>query len=381
MRVRFRRFPKSAMKAFSPYRALNAVLLISASCISTTAQSRAPQPSKASAASESAVLPHDFSGWKQITSTVTRDSAQADSSNAALLKEFGFMDEQRGTYSRDGRNLQLNAIRFADAGGAYGTYTFYLQPDAIKESVGDEGVSLTHAILFRKGNLLVEAKFDQVTAMSAADLRELASQLPSPTGPQANLPTLQGYLPKDDLVPNSTRYVAGAEGFSRLAAPLSTTVIDFNRGAEVVQARYRLDDNAADLLLISYPTPQIAAERAKAIEAAASQAGQQGIAVRRSGPIVAVANDPASPRDARSLAAAMHYDANVTWNEPTFLGPRNNVGALVVACLMLAAILILLALVAGIAFGGVRILMKKIFPDRVFDRNRDVEIIRLKLGE
>ena len=38
---------------------------------------------------------------------------------------------------------------------------------------------------------------------------------------------------------------------------------------------------------------------------------------------------------------------------------------------MLAAILILLALVAGIAFGGVRILMKKIFPDRVFDRNRE----------
>src|SRR5947209_187640 len=155
----------------------------------------------------------------------------------------------------------------------------------------------------------------KTSAMKAADLRELASQLPSPTGPQANLPTLQGYLPKDDLVPNSTRYVAGPEGFNRLAAPLSNTVIDFNRGAEVVQARYRLDDNAADLLLISYPTPQIAAERAKAIEAAASQEGQQGIAVRRSGPIVAVANDPASPRDARSLAAAMHYDANVTWNE------------------------------------------------------------------
>jgi hypothetical protein len=29
----------------------------------------------------------------------------------------------------------------------------------------------------------------------------------------------------------------------------------------------------------------------------------------------------------------------------------------------------------------VRIVMKKLFPDRVFDRSRDVEIIRLKLGE
>lgn len=366
------------VRFFHSYRLLIAVLLVAASSVPSSAQTPAPKKSNAA---DSAVLPKDFSGWKQTTSNVTRDPAQADSSNAPLLKEFGFTDEQRAMYSRDGRNLQLNAMRFADAGGAYGTYTFYLQPDAIKENLGDDGVSLSHAILFRKGNLLVEAKFDQVTAMSAADLRQLASELPSPSGPQASLPTLPAYLPKDDLVQNSTRYIAGPEAFNRLSSPISAALIDFNRGAELIEARYRVDDNPADLLLISYPTPQIAAERAKAIEAAESHAGQQGIAVRRSGPIVAVAIDAASPRDARSLAAAVHYDANVTWNEPTFLGPRNNVGALVIACLMLAAILILLALVAGIAFGGFRILMKKIFPDRMFDRNRDVEIIRLKLGE
>jgi hypothetical protein len=188
-------------------------------------------------------------------------------------------------------------------------------------------------------------------------------------------------LPKDSLIANSTRYITGPAAFNRLALPVSSSLVDFNRGAELVAARYRISDENADLLLISYPTPQIAADRARAIENAAAQLGQQALAVRRSGPIVAIAIDPSSPRDARSLASAVHYDANVTWNEPTFLGPRNNIGTLVVACLVLAGILILLALVAGIAFGGFRILMKKVFPNRVFDRSRDVEIIRLKLGE
>ncbi|HZU21394.1 MAG TPA: DUF6599 family protein [Terriglobales bacterium] len=346
--------------------------------VAVAAAQPASRPTQSAAA---AVLPHDFSGWQQTASSGTRNAAQADASNAALLKEFGFFDEQTATYVRDGRKLQLNVLRFADAGGAYGAYSFYLQADAIKEDVGDEAVSLRHAVLFRKGNLLVKAQFEELTAMSAADLRDLAAELPVASGPQASLPTLPGYLPKDSLVNNSTRYVVGPEAFNRLALPISAALVDFNCGAEAVAARYRISDNFADLLLISYPTPQIASERSKAIEAAMAQAGQQAVATRHSGPIVAVAIDPASPRDARALASAVHYDANVTWNEPTYLGPRNNVGTLVIACLMLAAILVIMALVAGIAFGGFRILMKKLFPDRLFDRSRDVEIIRLKLGE
>ena len=367
------------MKLYSCY---STILLLLLCAVAAAGQKAGPKPpGNTQAAAKSVVLPHDFGGWVQTASSRTQDAAQADASNAALLKEFGFTDEQRASYAREDRKLEMSVMRFADAGGAYGAYTFYLQPDAIKEDIGDEAASLSHAVLFRKGNLLVEARFDQLTAMSAAELRELAANLPIAGGPQANLPTLPNYLPKDSLVANSTRYITGPEALNRLALPLSSALIDFNRGAELVAARYRVSDNNADLLLISYPTPQIAADRAKAIENSGSQSGQQGFAVRRSGPIVAVAFDPSSPRDARALASAVHYDANVTWNEPTFLGPRNNIGSLVIACLVLAGILILLALVAGVAFGGFRILMKRLFPDRVFDRSRDVDIIRLKLGE
>jgi hypothetical protein len=50
---------------------------------------------------------------------------------------------------------------------------------------------------------------------------------------------------------------------------------------------------------------------------------------------------------------------------------------IVVLCGILGA----LAIVAGVAFGGFRVLMKRMYPDRVFDRPEQVEFISLRLNE
>lgn len=100
---------------------------------------------------------------------------------------------------------------------------------------------------------------------------------------------------------------------------------------------------------------------------------------RRSGPIVVWVAGAIAPAQAQSLASAVNYDAHITWNEPNPFSRRENVGGLVVAALALAGIILLMSLVAGIAFGGFRILMKRLYPDKVFDRTEDIEIIRLHL--
>ena len=46
---------------------------------------------------------------------------------------------------------------------------------------------------------------------------------------------------------------------------------------------------------------------------------------------------------------------------------------------MLIGLLLVISLILGVAFGGVRVIAKKLFPDRVFDRPEDVEFIRLNL--
>ena len=79
------------------------------------------------------------------------------------------------------------------------------------------------------------------------------------------------------------------------------------------------------------------------------------------------------------MLASVNYEADVTWNQATQLTKSNNLGSLLVNVVLLLSGVLAISLAAGVAFGGVRILAKKFFPDRVFDRTQDVEIIRLNL--
>ena len=80
-------------------------------------------------------------------------------------------------------------------------------------------------------------------------------------------------------------------------------------------------------MLISYPTPQLAAEHLRRIDAAhqaaqaqagvANVAAQDRFSYKRTGPIVAIATGAVSDSDAKSLLGMVNYEANVTWNTPT----------------------------------------------------------------
>jgi hypothetical protein len=167
--------------------------------------------------------------------------------------------------------------------------------------------------------------------------------------------------------------------------------VDFNAGAEVVLGNYNSSGGEATLMLIFYPTPQIAADHLRRIEAArqpstqpasgASPVLQTPIFDKRTGPIVVVAAGPLSQAEAKSLLASVNYDANVTWNENTYFTKRDNLANLLVNVIILCFIIIGFALVAGVAFGGIRILAKRLLPDRVFDQAQNREFISLHLSE
>jgi hypothetical protein len=337
-----------------------------------------------------AILPEGFSGWQMSGKAQTgTDPAVVDQPYAPLLKEYGFTDFATATYTREGRKLTVKAARFNDASGAYGAFTFYKQPQMLTEKIGDQGSSLNGRVLFYRGNILVDAVFQKLSAMSAAELRDLAAMLPLPAGSARNLPTLPTLLPKINYVKNSAKYVLGPLALDKAGTPLDANLVNFASGAEVAIGNYLTDEGSATLVLISYPTPQIAGERVKAIEAAlnartnaaSAPTSESSPFVKRSGPIVAVASGQISAKEARSLLALVSYDADVTWNENTSFTKKDNLANLLVNIILLCFILIGLALVAGLVFGGFRILMKRLFPDRVFDRPGDMEIISLHLSQ
>lgn len=328
----------------------------------------------------------------QGSSQTSTDPAVADPTNAAVLKEYRFTDLASSTYARDdGRTLKVRAARFADASGAFGAYTFYLQPEMTKEQIGDQGASLGQRVLFYRGDVVVDAQFSKESAMAGAELRELAGALPRPNGNSANLPTFIEFMPRRGYVANTQKYVMGPATLAALAPPVSADLVDFNASSEVSLARYNTSSGEATLMLISYPTPQLAAEHLRRIDAAHQmtqpQAGVSSIENagsffdKRTGPILAIATGPVSDSDAKTLLGMVNYEASVTWNTPTDNPQARDLYLLILNIVILCAIVGGLAIVAGVAFGGIRILMKRWYPDKVFDRPEQMEFISLHLTE
>ncbi|HZD92883.1 MAG TPA: DUF6599 family protein [Candidatus Sulfotelmatobacter sp.] len=326
-----------------------------------------------------AFLPQQFNGWRAETQSMKTgaDPAAVDPADFVVLKEYGFANSEAATYSRDGRKIQVKAARFNDASGAFGAFTYYLQPQMRTEKIGDQGASNNNRILFYKGNILVDVSLDRVTAMSGADLRMLGESLPRTQGNTAALPVLPGNLPSQSRIANSIRYIVGPEALARLGVPIPAQMIDFSKSPEVAMAKYRTSAGEATLTIIGYPTPQIAREKLAALQSAPPPGGP--FQFKRSGPFLAAVNGNIPADEAQSLLASINYDADVTWNQPTKLKPGEDRAGFVVALVLLCIIAVLAALVFGFAFGGIRILLNRLFPNRVFNRSESADIIRLDL--
>jgi len=359
-------------------------------CLASVAFAAGPAANQAAPS----ILPQTFAGWQmQGTLQASSDAAAADSANARVLTEYRFTDLASATYTRDdGRTVKVRAARFADASGAFGAYTFYLRPEMNKEQIGDQGASMGDRVLFYRGHVLVDAQFSQQTPMSAAELRELAGALPRPGGSAGNLPSFIQFLPRRGYVANTQKYVMGPTALAAMESPVNADQVDFGSSAEVSIAHYNTPSGEATLMLISYPTPQLAADHLRRIDdahqiTANPQAGVSTINGsgtffdKRTGPIVAIATGGISDSDAKSLLGLVNYEATVTWNSPTNDPQVHDLYMLILNIVVLCAILAGLAIIAGVAFGGFRILMKRLYPDRVFDRPEQMEFISLHLTE
>ncbi|MHB8736062.1 MAG: DUF6599 family protein [Terriglobales bacterium] len=314
----------------------------------------------------------DFAGWHKISEAPLQSVFTPAVTRA--LQEYGLRAEEQATYQRDGRTLQVEAFGFRDASGAYGAFTllrpanFHPLDMGAPDAAGADGD--TRALFFR-GPWLLRLNLPQVTSMSADEMRELAGLLPQ-TGGASQLPTLPRYLPGVHLLDGTVRYSEGPVALLQAVGWLDPQKVGFDFGAEVVTARYDLPQQP-EMALISYPTPQISADRFRSFVADHPGVGE----LRRSGPIVILWHGPAT-REAASLVGAVHYDAIVTLSEPNPPG----IEALPRLVLGLSAVVIIIfgiALAVGLTTGGLRSLLRRRFPRHFGPESDSKQMIRLDL--
>jgi hypothetical protein len=329
----------------------------------TTAKPAAPK----------ALLPTDFAGWVSSEAPkIVTDPAQADQASTEALKEYDFTDATLASYKRSGETLTLRALRFHDASGAYGAYTFYRQSGWPKEQIGTGATSNHNRVLFWVGNTVVDANFSRVGAMSAAELREVAAQLPVPDGSKALAPPILSNLPKDSLDGQTTHYAVGPAGYAGSGGVLPPEVVGFDRGAETVTATYSLRSGPATLTLIDYPTPQMAAAQEGKIRAyikAGSQAQPTwpkplldsdvaSLEVRRSGPLVALISGDAIPEESHKLLARVHFDSDLTSIPQPMESEVSKTSKLLIGITELVLIGSFAAILLGFFLGGGRALYR-----------------------
>lgn len=341
------------------------------------------------------LLPDAFDGWVQTgPPQTTTDPAQADAGSAAALKEYGFASAELAGYKRDGDTLKIRALRFADTSGAYGAYSYYRQNGWPKEEIGTGATSDKNRVLFWKGDTVVDATFSRIGPMSAGEMREIANQLPAPTGNRALAPPILAFLPQNSLDKQTTHYAEGPAGYTGAGGVLPASLAGFDRGAEAVTANYSLSSGPATLTILEYPTPQIA-EAQEGIIRAYIKAGSQAqpawpkplldsdlasLEVRRSGVLVALVSGDAIPKESHRLLETVHYEADLTSIPQETESEVTRTGRLLMGIATLVGIGSLAAILLGFFLGGGRALYR-IARGKPASSIYDEEFIHLDLRE
>jgi hypothetical protein len=318
----------------------------------------------------------EFAGWRKVqTQALAPLQAGLAGNQAAALGEYGLVSVERDVFQRGDRQIHIEGLRFHDSRGAFGAFTFLRPANFHSFDIGqkdEQAASGGTSILFTRGEWLMRVEMDELTAMTAAEMRDLAARIPVRGDPALSLPNLPYYLPLDHRQPGTLHFTEGPAAFAASCDWLPATAVGFDHGAETALAAYDLPMSppGAELLVISYPTPTMARTRLAGLEKAAQAPG------RRSGPLVILVHglsaDAAAP-----LLQAVNYDAEITKVPPVPVGVEG-LPALILGIFLLCALIIGVAVVVGVLSGTTAVMLERVLPER-FRRRQQENLIRLHL--
>lgn len=317
------------------------------------------------------LLPAVLGGFAKVAPAPVGDGlGLIDPAKAAVMKEDGVRRFERSEYADGAARGTITAYQFMDASGAYAAFCAELGTGtaALTKRVGDLTASVPdgtgpNGTMFRSGVNLVVAKFVGPAAATNGVLAELIPRLPKVGGPARQPPVLPSYLPEKDLVVGSVRYALGPAAYKAMGGLLPAEILAFDKSAEAVTAEYRRRGEKGLLTLLLYPTPTIAGDEGRAIEA--QFRGKAGT-LRREGPLLMLATGGFTAAEAQSLVDGIHLRDEVTWNKDMPLQFHSEVRktaslltSIGVFCGVGALAAVLLGLFLGGARAGVRVLMGK----------------------
>jgi hypothetical protein len=335
------------------------------------------------------LLPGHFGKW---TASNAAQSPAEPADAKDILAESGLENAETRAYSDGNAAVTVTTYRLHDSSGAYEAYTFFQELKnscpQLSELTGcstpaDASSEKKRVALL--GNIVIV--IDNAGSLTPNDLNSLSKQIDAKAD-KTPPPPIPNYLPTPDRIPGTEKYALGPAAFRAALSTLNRAeyraladIAGFSSGAEAMFAQYQKQSDAAVVLLIDYPTPQLAGLHWKHLEQALPpSANSDRTSIERKGTLLAIVLAPSSRGYAARIRDAVNYETQVTWNEPTHAITDPPITTVLAKIIIATGVFMLVAIVFGVAFGGVRVLMKSLFPGKVFDRPEQMDVLQLGLS-
>jgi hypothetical protein len=267
----------------------------------------------------------------------------------ALYDEYGLDATEQASYTSGKDHFMATVWRFRDSTGAMAMFDARRPSGATPSNITPLAVHTSDGTIFAYGNYV----FQLTGKLPAADdLKQFFANLPKLE--QSPLPTLMTDLPKQDLVPNSERYIIGPVSLDRFFPGMAPSVAAFHLGAEAQVGKYKTATGLLTLAIFDYPTPNMARERDQEVQKI------PGAVARRIGPLLAVTINPPDLDAAERVLSQVRYEENITWNEKVPENQAKSTLKFLVDSFIFAGMMIGLCLLFGLIYGGSRVLKRKL---------------------
>jgi hypothetical protein len=355
----------------------------------------------AASAPAQTILPKSFADWTAASAGSFSQSG-ANSTEARAAKEYDFVSGEHDTYTHaastekgtekaaqkpnqpgEADTLDVTLYKMTDPSGAYGEYSFLRTPDMPRADLADHSSISSGRALVLEGNTVLDVRGSNLPKQEAG-LKALAAVV-GKNAQQGPLPWIENRLPTDDLIPRSDHYILGPVALNRFFPLGEDDWLGFSHGAEAETAQYQLGGKTVTLLLADFPTPQIAADELSRLgqkfNVNGSNAGAGSpLFAKRTVTMLGIVMGASSKTEAAPLLGGIESGTQVTWNEPTFQFKEPTIEMMIVGSIIGTGVICGFTLIAGIAFGGFRLVMKRALPNKVFDRSSQIQVLQLGLS-
>jgi len=290
---------------------------------------------------------------------------------AEAINRYGLTGATVQNLTGTNGNVRVTLYEMLDASAAYGLFSIDRnidQPGFAVIPIGSQGFRVGNRTEFWQSKYVIKL---EGTAVARDELARTISEQIFGT---SRRPPVSTHLPPENLVQGSDKYIVDPAGLTR-GFNLDPQTLGFDDSVEIATAEYRMGSSKAHLMLLMYPTQQIAKKHEEQL---ASLAPDDGAFRKRRGALLAIVLGSRDPSTAKTILDGLNYETQVTWDRPR---PDISLPEVILTIFSFIGIALLFTVVVGVSFGGLRIFVKARYPDRIFDRAQDMEIIQLKLAQ